>query len=243
MSLSLRFASRRDEPFLHRFGANRRPVDAAAVILNADDHVRPRVTAERRIAAAARLALHDALRRRFDAVVQAVAQAVYQRLAELVQNALVQFGLGALRDQVRFFAQFRRKVVHQAAEIGRTKCRSAACGFRARRRAIPQPAVRAPAPGSPVPALPLRLPPGQARLVHHQFAHQVDQPVQPFRWHPHGRLPGKRPRGRAGRPHAGTVAGPAVFAASAAWIGSLSRPAPARFAPSKSRVGCRPPRK
>ena len=54
--------------------------------------------------------------RRFDAVIDAVADQVHQRIAEPFDDGLVQFGFGPFGNQLDLFAEFFGQIAHQAAE-------------------------------------------------------------------------------------------------------------------------------
>ena len=63
-----------------------------------------------------RLAARHALRGRLDAVVHAVADHVHERLADLVDDRLVDAGGLALEDQLDLLALLARQVAHQPRE-------------------------------------------------------------------------------------------------------------------------------
>src|ERR1019366_4809563 len=53
---------------------------------------------------------------RFDAVIHAVADEVHQRVVQLIDHALVQFGIGALNGELDLFVQIPRQVVDEPAK-------------------------------------------------------------------------------------------------------------------------------
>ncbi len=53
----------------------------------------------------------------FDAMIDAVADDVYQRIVQLFDDGLVQFGFGAEGFHLDLFAEFLREIAHQAFEF------------------------------------------------------------------------------------------------------------------------------
>ena len=108
----------RDQPAVHGLAPHGRRVDPRAVVLDADHHVRPGVRGAQAHRAVRRLAGAGALGRRLDAVVDAVAQQVDDRVVEPVDDVLVQ--LGVIRrsvDHLDVAADIVREVADQAAEL------------------------------------------------------------------------------------------------------------------------------
>ena len=106
----------RNELPLDGLGAHRLPADTLPIVLDADHDVRSRMRRRQPYRSPTRFAVGDTLIGRLHPVVDGVAQKVYERFAELVQNAFVELGVGAFRDQVDLFPQLRRDVVHQPGE-------------------------------------------------------------------------------------------------------------------------------
>lgn len=105
-----------DEAPLDALGADRLGVEAVAVILDSDDHELTFVLGAQTDGPAGRLAPRQAELLALDAMVHRVADQVQQRIDEVIEDALVELGLGALGDQVHLLTQRGRQIVHQAVE-------------------------------------------------------------------------------------------------------------------------------
>ncbi|MNZ80961.1 hypothetical protein D3C78_996160 [compost metagenome] len=106
-------------PVMHRqaalagLGEDALARQAAAVVGNLHHDTAALVAGGESHRAAGRLAGGEALGGRFDAVVDAVAHDVGERVAEFLDDALVQLGVFAVQLQLDLLAETRRGVVHQ----------------------------------------------------------------------------------------------------------------------------------
>ena len=107
---------RRDEALFDGAIADAFGVDAAAVIADLHIDLPPFVVGAETDAALRLLSRRQALRRRFNAVVDGVANQMRQRVADGFDQGLVQFGLAAFGFQMDFLAAGLRGVAHQARE-------------------------------------------------------------------------------------------------------------------------------
>src|SRR6185295_8583544 len=95
---------------------HRADVDAAAVVLEDDDHLGAFAMQADADRAALGLAARHALFGRLDAVHDRVAQHVLERRQHAIQHLAVQLAGGADHDEIALLAGVRRDLPHQAAE-------------------------------------------------------------------------------------------------------------------------------
>ena len=110
-------SSRRDDAAPDRGGEERLRVHARAVVLDLDDDVVALLERVERDGADGRLADAQALVARLDAVIDRVADHVHQRVAELLDDELVDLGLGARDDEVHLLVVLARDLPHDAREL------------------------------------------------------------------------------------------------------------------------------
>ena len=134
-------------------------------------------------------------RRRLDAVIDGVADDVHQRIAELLDDQLVQLDLAAVHREVELLARLARGAADQTGQ----SIEDLGQGDHARGE---QPLLQRPQPPLQLPVLPRELlrperggreggtarglrEPGEIAARHQQLAHQVHQGVQPPDVHAH----------------------------------------------------------
>ncbi len=105
-----------DQPLLDGAGAHRLRIQAAPVVRDADQHVRAGVRRRKVDARLGILAGRAPGFRGLDAVIHAVADQMHQRIVQLVDHGLVEFGVGALDGELDFLVQLDSQIVHQPAE-------------------------------------------------------------------------------------------------------------------------------
>ncbi|OPZ59757.1 MAG: hypothetical protein BWY87_00836 [Deltaproteobacteria bacterium ADurb.Bin510] len=93
-------------------------IESAAVVLDCDQHVGAGVLSCQMNASLHRFTGRPTLFGRLDAMIDAVANQVHERIAELVDHGFVEFSLGAGRGEFDFLAKFRGQVPHQTLETG-----------------------------------------------------------------------------------------------------------------------------
>ena len=107
-------------------GADPLGVDAGAVVADLDDDLAPFVEGVQRSRPSAGLPRPAVRAGGFDAVVDGVAHQVRQRVADGLDDRLVQLGLLALHLDPRLFAAGHRQVADHARKLAPDRCRSAA---------------------------------------------------------------------------------------------------------------------
>ena len=97
--------------------ANRRAVEAGAVVLHLDEDVGAGMDGVQTDRPPARLAGRPALFRALDAVIEGIAQQMNQGIVEALDHGLVEFGFGAGGLQLDVLAEFPGEVPDQALEF------------------------------------------------------------------------------------------------------------------------------
>ena len=176
-----------DQPLLDGARAHGFDVQTAPVIAYSDQYLGAGVQGGEANGRGGGFAGRAALLGGLDAVIHAVADQMNQRIVELIDDRLVQFGVGSFDDQIDLFMQFDAEIVNQPAESFE--------GVAERQhpdthRVLPQ-LRRQPVDflgnGQDVRIVPAGGDLAQAGLHGHQFAHQVDELIQLFGRHANAR--------------------------------------------------------
>ena len=99
-----------------RLGPDGLDVDAGAVVLDDDEHVRALALQAHRDPARLRLAAREPLRGRLDAVHDGVAQHVLEGRQHALEDLAVEFARAALDDELDLLACLLRGLAHQARQ-------------------------------------------------------------------------------------------------------------------------------
>src|SRR5690606_37143694 len=108
---------RREQATTHRGLAERLGVDARPVVLDLDDDVLPLLIGVERERPRGGLLRELTDLRRLDSVIDGVADDVHQRIAELLDDELVDLGLLAGDDEADLLAVLARDLAHDAREL------------------------------------------------------------------------------------------------------------------------------
>ena len=120
ISASESLAAAVDQALLDGAGAHRLHIQAASVVTHPNQYVGAGVPGRQVNGTSGRFPGSAAGFRRLDAVIHAVADQVNQRIVQLIDHGLVEFGIGALDGEIDLFVQIAPRDREPGGETVRT---------------------------------------------------------------------------------------------------------------------------